>query len=150
MTIGRRHRMIVDQIVFLLGKSLPQGVYASGQAPVELGGNQEPEPDVAIVSGQPRDYTDCLPGPRDVLVIVEVADSSLSLDRAPKQRIYADAGISQYLIVNLRDEQLELHEQPLSGQGRYAKIDILKRGQTLTLKLRDGQSLDIAAAEWLP
>jgi Uma2 family endonuclease len=73
--------------------------------------DSEPEPDVAVVRGPVRRYLDSHPGPGDVSLVIEVADSSLALDRV-KGRLYACAAIPRYWIVNLVDRQVEVYSSP--------------------------------------
>ncbi len=73
--------------------------------------NSEPEPDLVWVTR--KEYREHHPEPNDVPWVVEVADSSLETDRTKKLSIYAEAGITDYWIVNLIDEQIEVHRQPL-------------------------------------
>jgi Uma2 family endonuclease len=95
----------------VLARLTPEGWYAGSHSPVATG-DSEPEPDALLVRGDLRDYPDRHPGPGDVALVVEVADSSLSYDRSVKQRIYARAGIRVYWIVNLVDRQVEVHTEP--------------------------------------
>lgn len=76
-------------------------------APSEL---SEPEPDLAVVVGNPRDYLD--EHPRTALLVVEVADTTLEYDRETKASLYAAASIPEYWILNLIDRQLEMHREP--------------------------------------
>ncbi|BDA67153.1 hypothetical protein RIVM261_027730 [Rivularia sp. IAM M-261] len=84
------------------------------QEPVTLQ-DSEPEPDVVIVRGNTRDYTECHPGSNDLALVVEIADSTLERDRSYKKRIYARTGIPVYLIVNLVEQQIEVYTQPDSS-----------------------------------
>jgi Uma2 family endonuclease len=77
------------------------------QAPITLPPNSEPEPDFAIVQNRFDDYLSAHPKPADVLLVMEVADSSLNYDQDVKIPLYAKAGISDYLIFNLFDNYLE-------------------------------------------
>jgi Uma2 family endonuclease len=79
------------------------------QAPLALGTDSEPEPDVAVISGSRRDYAE---HPQAALLVIEVADSSLRFDRQVKGPLYARAGIPEYWIVNLVDRTLEVYRQP--------------------------------------
>jgi len=81
-----------------------------GQGPLALDDESEPEPDVAVVSGNFRDYVTGHPS-RPVLV-VEVSESSLALDREHKGSLYAHVGLADYWIVNLIDRVLEVHREP--------------------------------------
>ncbi|MCY3021718.1 MAG: Uma2 family endonuclease [Planctomycetota bacterium] len=150
MTIGDLHILVVGALAELLPSLRALNCHIRIQATVALPPNQEPEPDGAIVRGTRRDYADHRPGPDETLCVIEVADSSLSDDRTIKQRLYADAGIPQYLIINIPDKQIEVHEQPLVGQGRYGQVTIIKAGQNVPLLVPDGKRLEVAAAELLP
>jgi Uma2 family endonuclease len=79
------------------------------QLPIALDDESEPEPDLAVVSGGPRDYPD---HPSRPALVVEVADSSLALDRQHKGSLYARAHLSEYWIVNLVDRVLEVYRHP--------------------------------------
>ncbi|MEK6323440.1 MAG: Uma2 family endonuclease [Acidobacteriota bacterium] len=81
------------------------------QEPITLS-DCEPEPDVMIVRGETRQYRDRHPGPEDVALIVEVADSTLERDRGVKRKVYARAGIPVYWIINLLESVLEVYEEP--------------------------------------
>lgn len=83
------------------------------QLPLALGDDSEPEPDVAVVAGTPREAGH----PRSAGLVLEVADWSLRLDREAKARIYARAGIADYWVVNLVDRVLEVHREPVA-EGR--------------------------------
>lgn len=80
------------------------------QLPLVVGDDSEPEPDVAIVPGTPRDYPE---HPTSALLVVEVSDTTLAFDRGQKRRLYAAAGVADYWILNLVDEQLEVHRNPV-------------------------------------
>lgn len=121
LTVGPRHTTIVtrlDQLFIELLSAVE--FYPRIQQPITLNGLSEPEPDVAVVRGSVDSYTDHHPGPADIALVVEVADSSLKDDRDTKLRLYAAAGIPAYWIVNLRDNVVEVFERPLPGDKRYA------------------------------
>ncbi len=84
------------------------------QLPVRLpGSDSEPEPDICWVTR--RDYSKQHPGPGDILLIIEVAETSLATDRGLKLKAYAEAGIADYWIVNLKDRQIEVYREPKSN-----------------------------------
>jgi len=99
----------------LVGEALRQGFGAGWrvriQLPLGLGPDSEPEPDVAVVRGEARDFL--ADHPATAALVVEVADASLDLDRRLKARIYARAGITDYWIVNLVDRVVEVHRDPV-------------------------------------
>jgi Uma2 family endonuclease len=80
------------------------------QGPIALGPRSEPEPDVSVVLGSPRDYRDAHPS--SPVLVVEVALASLGLDRTRKCRAFARAGVPEYWIVNLVERVLEVHREP--------------------------------------
>jgi hypothetical protein len=84
---------------------------------------KEPEPDVAIVRGRLEDYSDRHPGPADVWLVIEVADTTLVTDRF-KAQLYAEAGIPVYWIVNLLERVVEVYQDPSSGTDppRYESV----------------------------
>lgn len=97
------------------------------QMPLALDDSSEPEPDLAVVTGSPRDYRDAHPS--SAVLIVEVADTTLSFDRQQKKRLYAHTSIQEYWIINLIDEQLEVYRDP-QGDDYTFKITLLS-GQSI-------------------
>jgi Uma2 family endonuclease len=93
MTKHPPHRVATRLTRGVLEKLVPAGWYVDSQEPVTTI-DSEPEPDVCVVRGAPRDYVDRHPGPRDVGMLVEVADESLLRDRGIKKRLYARAQIA--------------------------------------------------------
>jgi Uma2 family endonuclease len=106
-----RHSVITQLVREAIAQLLPSGWYVDAQEPVTTK-DSEPEPDVAVVRGNRRQYFDRYPGPQDVALVVEVADSTLRRDRSLKKRVYAAAGISIYWIINLLDNQIEVYSEP--------------------------------------
>jgi Uma2 family endonuclease len=89
----------------------PSGCYVDAPSPVTLQ-RSEPEPDVVLVRGVDADYRDRHPGPQDLLLVVEVSDSSLRSDQGIKKAIYAKAAVPVYWIVNLVDRRVEVYADP--------------------------------------
>ena len=112
---GSQHAVCVSLVARALGRVFGPSWYVMVQLPIALDADSEPEPDIAVVPGDPRDYRDGHPS-RPVLV-VEVADSSLSFDRQNKGSLYARAGVPDYWIVNLIDRVLEVHRTPAPTSG---------------------------------
>ena len=108
-----------------------------------------PEPDLAVVRGNPRDYLDRHPGPEDIALVVEVADSSLAKDRTLKARLYARAGIPAYWIVNLVEGLIEVHTEPTgpAESPMYRQRAEVRPGEAIALVV-DGR--EVAAADLLP
>ena len=91
------------------------------QLPMSLGADSEPEPDIAVVDGGPRDYANA--HPRSARLIVEVSDTSIDFDRGRKRRLYAGHDISEYWILDLGARRLEIHRDPRGD--RYAETLLL-------------------------
>ena len=91
-----------------------------GQEPIILPTDSEPEPDVVIALGQPDDYLSNHPYPENLLLVVEVSDSTLEYDQTVKLSLYAQKQVQNYWIVNLITTQLEQHSQPYQDtQGNF-------------------------------
>jgi Uma2 family endonuclease len=94
-----------------LGQCVPAGWHVRAQEPITTD-TSEPEPDLSVPRGDVRIYLDRHPGPKDVGLVAEVADSSLDRDRGWKKRIYARARIPVYWIINLIDDKIEVYTDP--------------------------------------
>ena len=106
------HATGVRLVVRALRAVFGAGWIVDSQLPVALDDYSEPEPDVAVVAGEPRDYREAHPA-RPVL-IVEVAESRLAFDRRDKASLYARAGIADYWVVNLVERVVEVHQEPVA------------------------------------
>lgn len=149
MTHGPRHAAVVRWLTSLASALEARGCHLQVQLPVTLSEVDEPEPDVAIVKGPLESYRERHPGPADLLVVVEVADSSLRYDRGTKQRVYAASGVPAYVIVNIPEERVELYEEPVTGERRYARHTNHRAGETVVLPLADGRSLPLSVVDVL-
>jgi len=104
------HATAVSLAAEALGRAFPSGHHVRVQLPLALGPHNEPEPDLAVVIGSARDYK--VQHPATAVLVVEVADTTLRLDRGKKASLYARAGIGDYWLVNLQDGVLEVHREP--------------------------------------
>lgn len=117
------------------------------QAPIILPPNSEPEPDFAILQNRPDDYLSAHPTPSDVLLVMEISDSTLKYDREVKLSLYAEAGISDYWIFNLFDNQLEAHSEPFQNSKvnfGYQNRRIVLPNQIIALPCFPDLSLDLS------
>jgi Uma2 family endonuclease len=110
MTKHERHLATTRRMTRFIEHSLPDGWFVSKEDPIVLG-RSEPEPDVTVLRGQFEDYDTRKPGPADLAMIVEVADSSYAFDRR-KLAIYAEAGIPIAWIANLNADRIEVYADP--------------------------------------
>ncbi len=113
------------------------------QLPVMLDEENEPEPDVAILN-EPEEQLAGKPNAAHAAVVFEVAGSSLHMDRQVKSRIYASAGIPQYVLINIAAETVEVHEQPEAAE--YSHRFTLRSGEDLSLRLSADKTISIDTA----
>ncbi len=140
MVIGPLHSAIVNRINRLLTTRLSSAI-VSVQNPIVLT-DSEPEPDLALLVARDDFYASSKPQAHDVLLVIEVADSSLAYDREIKLPLYAQAGIQELWIVNLDESKVEVYRQPLLS-GTYQSRADFGRGERLTALGGSEVSFDI-------
>ena len=148
MTIGERHNLVIKLLARLDPELAAFGMHMQTQGPLRLSERSEPEPDGAIVRGDPRDYSRRIPETADVTCVLEVADSSLEYDRTTKLDLYATAAIPQYVIINVREHRIEVHSLPEGA--RYTETHIVHPEGMVELFVGDGSTLSIPADRLLP
>ena len=132
--IGSRHAACVNRLNRLFSRLIPDTMIVSVQNPVQIGRYTELEPDISILKQQADFYAAKHPVPSDVMLIVEVSDTSLEDDREIKLPLYAKAGIREVWIVNLKASCLEIYTIPFSRQ-QYGNVKIVRRGCLLSTKI---------------
>ena len=131
MSIGKRHRDSLDRINRYFVRRYDDPPYlCSAQNPITLPADSEPEPDYVVVNRKTYAQRATHPEPADLLLLIEVADSTLEYDRDTKAPLYAAAGIAEYWIVNVRHAQLELYTEPDAETGRYRTVRTFDVGDT--------------------
>jgi Uma2 family endonuclease len=134
--IGSGHNYAVMSPAMHLNRLLGEHFVIQCQGPLLIGAESEPEPDVMVLSGPIEQYRTRKPEPADVVLLIEVAESSLKLDREIKAALYAGAGIADYWIVNLVDRVVEINRDPQDGI--YATRTVLQpHDQMMPLLLKD-------------
>mgnify|MGYP005850732689 CR=1 FL=1 len=128
--IGSRHANCVRRLIYLLSRMTGERAVIDVQNPIRLGEYSEPQPDVTLLRPRPDFYAAAHPGPADVLLVIEVADTSADYDREVKVPLYALAGIPEVWLVELYAEQIEVYRQPLPHG--YQEVQIVRRGQHLS------------------
>ena len=113
--IGSRHAACVKFLSRFLNRTLGDEALVSTQDPIRINDFSEPQPEVALLRLRDDFYKDAHPTPADVLLVVEVADTTVEYDRQIKAPLYAKAGIAEYWLVNLPDEQIEIYARPENG-----------------------------------
>lgn len=110
--VGSRHLSSVGRLNRLMVRALGDRAFVSVQGPIRLDRFSEPEPDVALLRPRADDYGGAIPEPEDTLLVIEVAASSLPIDRKVKLPLYAAAGIPEVWIVDLERNTVEVHRNP--------------------------------------
>ena len=149
MTHHPRHAACVSFFQGLVAAVLAHGCHMRSQLPITLSEVRAPEPDFAVIRGKSEEYRTRHPSPADVVLLVEVADSSLDFDRTTKHRIYAEAGIATYWIVNLIDNVIEVHQQPDQQAGTYRDAREYRSGEVVEIQFPGGTKLAIDVADIL-
>ena len=127
--IGFRHALCVGALMRALFAGVGTRVVVLPQGPIRLSARSLPEPDVTLLRPRQVPYRDAVAEPRDVLLLIEVSDTSLRRDRELKLPLYADAGIPEYWIADVQHEVIEVHTNP-SGS-RYGSVRRFGRGESV-------------------
>jgi Uma2 family endonuclease len=127
------HAGTTSHLTSLLFRLLSSSVTIRAQLPIVLNDYSEPEPDVAICRLDLDNYRHEHPKASDILLLIEVAQSSLAYDRRRKTAAYATSGIPEYWIINLVDNRIEIFSDPDLVAQRYRQERLVFRGDTLTL-----------------
>jgi len=130
--IGSLHAACVDRLNRLLVLSAGEQASVRVQSPISLGPDSEPQPDLTLLRPRHDFYASAHPRPGDVLLVVEVADTTLAFDRAVKVPLYARTGIPEVWVVDLPGEAVEVYRRPASG--RYAEFRRFVRGKQIVLE----------------
>ncbi len=141
------HAAAIDLVAAALRVAFAPGWLVRAQAPMAADRRSEPEPDVYVVPGAPRDYL--REHPTRPVLVVEVAHSRLRFARTRKAAIYARARVEDYWILNLVDRVLEVHHEPVrldapGGRWGYRSIETLGADETVSSLAASGASISVA------
>jgi Uma2 family endonuclease len=128
--LGPRHSACVDRLTDLLVPLVKGLAIVRVQSPIRLSKRSEPQPDVTLLQWRSDYYANGHPEPEDVLLLLEVADSSLTYDRDVKLPLYARAGIPEVWLVALLQQSVTLYREP--GEEGYGFVKRLRCGETLS------------------
>ncbi len=143
---GTPHSVCETRLYRQLFKLVGDEATLRSQQPIIIGDNTEPEPDVTVVKNRPDDYLQRHPLPEDVLLLIEVADSSLKYDQEIKLELYAENQISDYWIINLVENCLECYNEPYqtsAGKCGYRRKLIFLPNETVNLPCFTDLSLEL-------
>ncbi len=143
---GTAHETCLRNLWKQLPKLVGDRATLQSHAPITLPPNNEPEPDFSIVQNKDDNYLSAHPAPTDVLLVIEIADSSLDYDQKVKIPLYAKAGIADYWIFNLFNYHLECYSEPYLdtlGKYGYSNNKIILPSQVVNLPCFPDLSLDL-------
>lgn len=130
---GPEHESIVARLDRILNRLAGDAalVWPQGNAIRLPGTSSRPQPDITILRWRDDFYKDKRPVPDDVILLIEVAETSLKYDRGSKRALYAEAGITEYWVVNVTGGTVEVYTDP--GEGEYKLVSKVRRGEALQL-----------------
>lgn len=137
--IGSRHAACVDLITEVFNEQLRGRAIVRAQNPIVLDDFSEPQPDITVLRFRPDRYRAAHPRPEDILLVIEVSDTTVQYDRL--MPLYARAGIPEALLFNLPDDRLEYFSHP--EMGAYQVSRVLGRGERFQSTSVDGLALDV-------
>ncbi len=143
--VGSRHAACVDILAELLIRAVDHRTAIRVQSPVHLAESTEPAPDVCVLVRRDDAYSENLPQPEDVLLIIEVSDTSLNYDRRVKALLYARHGIRQFWLIDLGSRTLEVHRAP--GPEGYGENSVHDGGDCLRVP---GVEIDLEVRRLFP
>jgi Uma2 family endonuclease len=142
--IGPWHGALVRRLDRFLQKNLPDSIECSVQLPIVVEDHSEPEPDIALIRHRDDDYKREHPSPRDVVLLIEVAQSSLAIDLGKKLRVYAAGGVPEYWVIDVANKMLIVHRDPAGAT--YRHVTTFVAGSSLAPMAVPDCKLDLA---WL-
>jgi Uma2 family endonuclease len=139
--IGSPHGGTVNALIHLFSKTVGDRAIVAAQNPVRLSDISEPEPDFMLLRPRPDFYRGSHPTPADVLLLIEVADTSVEFDRSVKLPLYARTGIPEYWLVDLERGVLDVHRSPAGD--RYDEVQELVAGARVAPMSLPDAELDV-------
>ncbi len=140
--IGLKHAVYVGRFSKKLESKLSQQVIIWVQNPIDLGNKSQPQPDIVVLKYRDDFYEEALPTPADILLIIEVADSSLDYDRDVKSKLYGVAGIPQMWLFDVNTKTIMGFSQP--SELGYKQTCLYTQGDRLSIL-----AFDDVVFEWL-
>lgn len=140
MSKKRSHTLANQRIRQSLEKIVPPDWYVEAQEPITTA-DSEPEPDITVIKGKRDDYLEYQPRAENVVLVIEVSDATLQRDRTLKLRIYANARIPIYWIINLQERQIEVYTEPANAdeQASYQQQKIYQEADTLPVVIGENE-----------
>ena len=125
--IGTKHASTVTRLTDIFTDGLRGRATISVQNPIVLGDQSEPQPDLSVLKKKKDYYASAHPRPKDILLLIEVAETTVSQDRAIKIPLYARHGIQEVWLIDLEQKRMEVYHKPVAGE--YRHVDIYRKEQ---------------------
>jgi len=136
MAKSKAHAAIHDAVGVVLSRRLPVGFYCGIERPIVLDEKHTPLPDLVVLRGQPHDYLNRYPSGSDVVLVVEVAVTSLSRDLGPRRAHYAlTLPEACYMVVDVKSHCILVHRKPQAEPAGYAEVETVGPGQAIRLTI---------------
>ena len=148
MRVGQAHRITVERLSRLAHAINSTARHVESQQPLVCSETHEPQPDFMVIRGKLEDLAE--DGRADAYCVVEVADSSYERDAGEKLKGYAEAGVAQYVIINLRNRTAEVYTTPDVTAGTYAPPQIVTENQAPGLRVGEQETFTVTLADVLP
>lgn len=145
MTVGDYHISCVNRLNRIFSRNCGDDVIVSIQNPVIISDISEPEPDVTLLKFREDFYASGKATPEDVLLLIEVSDSTVTYDRKTKMKLYAEAGIEESWLVNLPRQILEIYSDPQDGKYKLVR----KAGKNESVSPKFLTSLKIKVSDFI-
>src|SRR5437763_16962083 len=141
--IGSAHAGRINRLNQFLGRQLGDTAIVSGQNPIRLAERSEPQPDIAVLRPRADYYAEGHPTAADVLLVIELADTSLAYDRDVKVPLYTRAGIPEAWLFDVPGESITRYADPVDGTDRL--VERARRGQRLASTVLPALVLEVDA-----
>ncbi|HEX3245017.1 MAG TPA: Uma2 family endonuclease [Chloroflexota bacterium] len=144
--IGSRHAACVEQVCESMRASIDKSLMVRSQQPLQLSDDSEPEPDIALVRRRSDFYAAAHPQANEVVLLIEVAESSSHFDRDEKMPLYAENGIPECWLIDLNRDRIEVYTEPVRDQ--YLQVRVFTPGEVIPCPFV--QQTSLAVHELLP
>ena len=139
--IGSLHAACVNFLSRLLNRLFGESHIVATQNPIRLNDFSEPQPDITLLRWRDDYYRGAHPAPADVLLVIEVADTTVVADRKVKVPLYARAGIAEAWLVNIPEERVEIYSDP--ADGAYRRAEVFGRGEEARSHTVEGLAVSV-------
>jgi len=130
--IRTKHAATVDKLLRLLAAIIPEDVVLRIQNPFLANDLSEPEPDICLVKFRSDYYESALPQGKDIMLIIEVADTTFTYDNKIKRALYAQSGVPEYWVLDLNKQQIHVYWEIVDQA--YQKNRVVKSGEWIEIQ----------------